>query len=587
MNKIKVFTIFSLIFFFLVNHFIFTTFQIKSYNTIAFIDHDLGYLVEQFLLKLDFLEISRLVSHPAVYGVEFYYLSYLFNFLIFFFNLRDINIFYLVTIFHLICVFFSFYIVFRFFKKINIDLFYFVLFVLVIFSSPLYISNISHFKPDANLFIFFILCTIFFFNNYLKKNKSKNLLYSILFLALAFSVKFFSVFFIFSFFYFFLILNKYEINIKQIYLNIISALNVIFIIIWIHFFFDFLRDGYLDNLSKKNLINEDLVNIINLLLYYHFIILIFIFFFLVIIYIFFFKSKNVNPKKFFSFLNIFFFFSYLISIPLIFDYKTLFSSIVGFLAYTNLTKETSEYLFFSNFINFIISDFKYGIINIVSILIILLSIFFHFYKKLILPKIYIFISIYFFSIFFIMPLIWPPDRLYLIRIVIFFLQFILIFLSINLITNNFKFSLFNKYFLITLLSLYFIFYQNLKSTNLFKVYSNYRLIQNQVKDLNIKLNKYNYSEHNFYFCGGFFPYYSRKNYFEFLNQNCFSKKFLENLSKDDYIIINFDHIYPADFLLYEKLVKDKIIYNFETITGKKTSINGKILEVSYIIIKKK
>lgn len=86
MIKIKVFSIFFLIFLFLLNHFIFTTFQIKSYNTISFIDHDLGYLVEQLLLKLDFFEINRLVSHPAEYGVEFYYLSYLFNFLNVFFN---------------------------------------------------------------------------------------------------------------------------------------------------------------------------------------------------------------------------------------------------------------------------------------------------------------------------------------------------------------------------------------------------------------------------------------------------------------------------------------------------------------------
>jgi hypothetical protein len=585
MNRINVLTVFTLIFFFLLNHFIFTTFQIKSYNDIAFIDHDLGYLVEQLILKLDFFEISRIVSHPAVYGVEFYYLSYLFNFSKNFFNLSAINIFYLVTIFHLICVFITFYIIFKFFKKLNLNIFYFLFFFLTIISSPLYISNISHFKPDANLFILFIVSTIFFFNNYLKKNKIKYLLYSIIFSALAFSVKFFSLFFLFSFLYYFVIAKKCKIILAQIYLNIISLLNVIFITTWSYFFFDFLQEGYLDNLIKKKLLSENLLNVMNFFLHYRFFFLI-LFFLLAIIYIFFYKHKNFYVKNFFFLLNIFTFFSFLISIPLIFDYKTLFSSIVGFYDYTNLKKEASEFLFFSNFINFLISDFKYGIINVVSIFIIILSIILHFYKKIILPKIYTFISIYFFSMIFIMPLIWPADRLYLIRIVIFYLQFILFFLSLSIITKTFKFSLLNQYFLILLSVIYFIFSQNFNNVNLFKLYSNYSHIQNQVKDLNIKLNKYQNGKNKFYFCGGFFPYYVTNNYFEVLNSNCLNNNFIKGISNDDYLIITFDHIYAADLLLYEKLVNDGIIYNFATINGSKTRINGLIREVSYTVIKK-
>ena len=586
MIKIKVFSIFFLIFLFLLNHFIFTTFQIKSYNTISFIDHDLGYLVEQLLLKLDFFEINRLVSHPAEYGVEFYYLSYLFNFLNIFFNLNAINIFYLVTIFHLICVFFTFYIVYRFFKKINIDILYFVFFVLIIISSPLYISSISHFKPDANLFMLSIMSTIYFFYNYIKKNKVKHLLYSIFFSALAFSVKFFGLFFFLPFLYFcFVANNKFKKNLPQIYYKSVLLLNVIFIIIWFYFFFDFLNNGYLDNLSKKGLLNVNLLKILSIFLNYKFFFI--LIFFLAIVYIFFYKKKNIYLVNYFFFINIFAFFAYIISIPVIFDFKTLISSIVGFYTYTNFTKEITEFLFFSNFINFIISDFKYELLNIVSVFIIILSIIFNFYKKIILPEIYIFISIYFFSMILIMPLIWPADRMYNARIVIFYIQFILFFLSLSSIIKYYKFSVFNKFFLILFTVLYFIFYQNLNNVNLFKLYSHYRLIQNQVNDLNDKLNKYHNSKNNFYFCGGFFPYYHNNNYFEKMTSDCLSSNFLRDMSKDDFIIFAFDHIYPKDFLLYEKLVKDKIIYHFETIAGKKTRINGEITEMSFAVIKKK
>lgn len=586
MTKIKVFSIFSIIFFFLLNHFIFTTFQIKSYNTIAFIDHDLGYLVEQLLLKLNFLEITRLVSHPAEYGVEFYYLSYLFNFLNIFFNLNTINIFYLVTIFHLISVFFTFYIVYRFFKKINIDLLYFVLFVLIIILSPVYTSNISHFKPDANLFMLSIISTIYFFNSYIKKNKVKNLLLAIFFSSLASSVKFFGLFFIFSFLYFFFIAsNRFKLNLSQIYCKFLLFLNVIFIIIWLYFFFNFLDNGYLDNLLRKGILNINYIKILSFFLHYHFIILI-SFLFLAIIYIFFYKKK-IFIVNFFLILNIFFLFSYIISIPIIFNYKTLISTIVGFYAYTNLTKETTEFLFFSNYINFLIVDFKYGLLNIVSFFIIILSLIFHFCKKIILPKIYIFISIYFLLMIFIMPLIWPANRMYLIRISIFYLQFILFFISISIIIKHYKFGVFNKYFLILSIIVYFVFYQNFNKVNLFQLYSHHRLIQNQVNDLNVKLNKYHNSKNNFYFCGGFFPYYQNKNYFEKMTSDCLSSNFLRGMSKDDYIIFAIDHIYPKDFLLYESLVNNKIIYHFDDIVGKKTRMNGEITEMSFAVIKKK
>lgn len=586
MNKIKVFTIFSLIFFFLLNHFIFTAFQIKSYNSIAFIDHDLGYLVEQLLLKLDFLEINRLVSHPAIYGVEFYYLSYLFNFLNFFFNLNPINIFYLVTIFHLTCVFFTFYLVFRLFKKLNIDIFYFVFFVLIIFFSPIYISRISDFKPDANLFMLFIVSTIFFFNNYLKKNKIKNLLYSIFFSVLAFSVKFFGIFFLFSFLFFIFTKKKYKIHFSQIYSNIISFLNIIFITIWLYFFLNFLENGYLDNLRQKKLLNENLINILNFFSHHSLFILFFLFFF-GSYFIFFYKNRSIYVKNLSFLLNIFIFFSFLICTPLIFDYKILFSSVAGFHAYTNLTKDASEVLFFSNFVNFLISDFKYGVLNILSIFIIIISVIFRFYKKIILPEIFIFILIFFCLMIFIMPLIWPAVRNYPIRIVIFYLQFILTFLSLSIILNSYKLKILSQFALCFFTTVSFIFLQNFNNVNIFKLYSKNSLIQNQVKELNIKLIKYQNTKSNFYFCGGFFPYYLKNNYFQIMNSNCLSENFLKSVSKNDYIIIALDHIYPADFLIYEKRIKDKIIYNYGNITGVKTTNNGRIIEITYTVLKVK
>jgi hypothetical protein len=108
-----------------------------------------------------------------------------------------------------------------------------------------------------------------------------------------------------------------------------------------------------------------------------------------------------------------------------------------------------------------------------------------------------------------------------------------------------------------------------------------------VHDLNVKLNKYHNSKNNIYFCGGFFPYYQNNNYFEKMTSDCLSSNFLRGMSKDDYIIFAIDHIYPKDFLLYESLVKNKIIYQFDDIAGKKTRMNGEIREMSFAVIKKK
>mgnify|MGYP006128717255 CR=1 FL=1 len=92
-NKIYsnyIFLFFISIFFinFLINYL-----NIKEYNWISSIDHDEGFLLEQLILKLNTFEISRAVSRLNEYGVEFYYLSKLLNFIIHFIDLKKIHIY--------------------------------------------------------------------------------------------------------------------------------------------------------------------------------------------------------------------------------------------------------------------------------------------------------------------------------------------------------------------------------------------------------------------------------------------------------------------------------------------------------------
>ena len=72
------------------------------YDLLALIDHDEGFLIEQLLLKINYFNIDRTISRFNEYGVEFYYLSMFFDFILLFINLSKINVYYIAIFFHLI-----------------------------------------------------------------------------------------------------------------------------------------------------------------------------------------------------------------------------------------------------------------------------------------------------------------------------------------------------------------------------------------------------------------------------------------------------------------------------------------------------
>ena len=122
---------FTLIFF--INYLI-IHFNVNQYNWIASIDHDEGFLIEQLILKLNFFEITRSVSRLNEYGVEFYYLSKLINFINLFISLNKINIYHISIFLHLIFNISSFFLIFRIFQKLKINYIYYFLFSFTILS---------------------------------------------------------------------------------------------------------------------------------------------------------------------------------------------------------------------------------------------------------------------------------------------------------------------------------------------------------------------------------------------------------------------------------------------------------------------
>jgi len=103
-------TLFNLYVFFLIVFLFFDYYfyilSFKDYSWISFVDHDQGYLIEQFLLKINYPFTKMIVSEYLEYGVEFYYLKFFFIIIknIIFFS--KVEIFYIISLFHYIFFFF-------------------------------------------------------------------------------------------------------------------------------------------------------------------------------------------------------------------------------------------------------------------------------------------------------------------------------------------------------------------------------------------------------------------------------------------------------------------------------------------------
>ena len=136
--------------------------NLNEYDFLALIDHDEGFLIEQLVLKINFFDVNRVISRFNEYGVEFYYLSYFFNFLLLFFDLSKIDIYHFTIFIHLIFSCLSFFLIFKIFSKLKLNIFYYLIFSFIIVSSPEFIYNSISLKPDLNILLFFYVLQCIF-----------------------------------------------------------------------------------------------------------------------------------------------------------------------------------------------------------------------------------------------------------------------------------------------------------------------------------------------------------------------------------------------------------------------------------------
>ena len=186
---VTIFTSISIIFFF------------DNYNSVAFSDHDEGYLLEQLILKLSQFNIDRVQSIEAAYGVEFYYLKFFFNFLGLFTVLSKLSVFYILIFFHGSLALGSFYIIFKIFDLLKISKIYNIIFLLTILSVPEIFNNSLSLKPDLNLLFFSCSCILYYFIKFNLFNNKKDYYLLILFVSFSLTIKVWSLPFLIIFFF--------------------------------------------------------------------------------------------------------------------------------------------------------------------------------------------------------------------------------------------------------------------------------------------------------------------------------------------------------------------------------------------------
>lgn len=317
-NKI-IFALFIIlvIYFFLLN--INSIFTFEYYKDFGLYSDDELYLSEQLL----YLNKLGLNSDKAQYGVEFYYFNFIFKILTLFINFDEIDKVYTVISYHILFGLFSIFFICRILLFFKVNRFLtFIIFPILIFSDEKIIFNFSSLKPDANICLFLIILSIFFLKNFHYKI---NFLLSIVFSALAFSIKLWGIFLLAPIIYY-INASNYKlrdiVSLKILFFIILFLIIIFstFLIINFIFFFQFFKLNMILGLSLC-----------------------------VLIIIFFFVNLHIL-KKYLNFfihipklynvvviISLFFFFSFIFFIPLLTDPNIFLSSIKYFLYDSLLT----------------------------------------------------------------------------------------------------------------------------------------------------------------------------------------------------------------------------------------------------------
>jgi len=537
-KRINIFFSFLVALYFLFIYY-YSALSLENISWVGFFSNDNIYLLEQFILKIKGYEFEKNFNSGQVeYGIEFYILKNIFNFL----NINKIisnKVYYLyiISIIHIFSSIISIIYIKKILNFFNIKKILQVIFLVIFFSLPTIIEGVAALKPDANIVLTFIIISFYFHLQFLQNKSFKDYFLSIFFLTFAASIKFWGFFLLPAYLLSYIILKEKKIIPNKYYLLInISSIFIFFYIIKKFTFFiyeEYLITENIKNLGHYNLISlkfSFVIETINFLTINENLYLIFSVILFFLVYLLIKCTRNINFKYFISTISIFFIIWFLISFEFILDHeKFLKSNFYFFLNSLYLPK---------NFITKSILNYFFDILVIVG--------FFIGYLKFPLIKKNIFIlNLYMvFLIFFILYLglsrFAGGVNIYLFFLLL--LNFVLIFTYFDFIRN----------FILKNLSMTFVFIIIFLCYNLNIFYlenSNKKLIVNEVEILFKK-----YKNYNKYFCNHNFPttIFVKKNFKVIREEDC--EKALNNtniLDNESIFIINSDF-----FIKYEYLIKN-------------------------------
>ena len=549
-NNISIYIFITFIFTFI---YLIYIFSFKDISWIAFTDHDEGYLLEQLTFKIKNIKNNFIVSAPATYGVEFYYLKYFFKFFEFFFDFGDFAIYSISTFIHLILFLSAIAILFKIFKILQFKNIYYLIFALSLLLSPEIIFFSFNLKPDLNLLLFLFSLTLYFYIQFKIKKKEKHLFKFTFALCLSLCIKGWSLpFVIFLIF----ILHNLDYNFYKIRSRFKILLFFIFVTIlnfYLFSFGDFLVNSheemklffkdetviFIKNYFFKNFLIYIILNLLSFLIFYHFFI----------------KFNLFYKLQYIFFCGAVWFIA--VS-PFVLDLEIFLKSIYGFSKYTIINQHLANYQGLTN--NFFQDIVTLKINPIFTAFLIIIFPIVIFKKKLIFNhnKINFAYEFYFcFVIMFIFsnsistyPNQYPVKYLYYLFYILFSFYFLIFFDKkklLNLLFINMSIFLF----------LFMIFINFDK----FKNISNYNLLESKIYKLIIDNNKIYFENKNIVACGGYLPTLKSINMkiFNVPIKKCLKKTKYFSINKIDYFFINNNH-YDLNLIDYGyNLVDNKTI----------------------------
>lgn len=514
--------------------YLFYILSFKDVSWIAFTDHDEGYLLEQLINEINEIQNNYIISAPAAYGIEFYYLKFIFKILNLFISTNELDIYFISTLIHLIFFICGLYIIFKFLKIFKFQNIYFLIFVFSILSNPEIIFFTFNLKPDLNLLLLLFSLTLYFYIQFKIKKKEKHLIKFTFAFCASLGVKGWSlplvIFFIF-------ILQNLEFNFSKIKPKFKIFLFVVFLLI-LNSYLLVLKDfiiNFRDDIAF--FFNQNIPIIIEDYLFKNFLIFIILNLLSFQIFYYFFWKYNFKFKIQYVIFSISVWF--IIISPFILDFEIFLKSIYGFSKYTIINSNLDDYhgLFHSFFKD--ISTLK---INPIFMLILLLI-----FPSLILKlksnkndyKKSFFYEFYFcFLLMFLIsnslssyPNQYPIKYLYNFFYILFSFYFLKFYYNkkyINVLINNLA---------IILLIIITIF-----NFNQFANILNFNFIEEKINNIYINKN-ITFKNKNIIACGGYFPKNKKINFkkFDVPIEKCLNKTFINPEEKIDYFFVNNNH----------------------------------------------